>query len=89
MNIKNPSLYYLRWHDAHSASGWFQKDEVRKFINDERCIVEQTGWIINRSKSEIVMACRRMRWAKENEPEWGMLQKIPKTWIRKKKLVDK
>ncbi len=87
--IKNPKLYFVLWHDAHSGAGWYRPNEVEDFLNEERCLVEQVGWLISEDKYEIVLAGRKCKWAKEGDPEWGMLQKIPKAWIRRKKLYTK
>jgi len=81
---KNKNIYLVEWHDAHSTSSWHLKDEVEKFIQKEKCIVISLGWILHESKDEIVMASRKMKWAEDGDSQWGMLQKIPKTWIRKK-----
>lgn len=86
---EKPKLFLIEWHDAHSGSGWYNDDEVVKFINKEKCICSEVGWLISESKDEIVVACRRMKWKEEGDAEWGMLQKIPKSWIRKKEILIK
>ncbi len=80
-------IYLVEWHDAYSSSGWRNKEEVEKFIKRERCICINIGWILAETKHEIVMSCRRLTFIKDGEAEWGMMQKIPKSWIRKKILV--
>ena len=87
---RNDNIYLIEWHDAHSGSGWYRKEEVKKFIDEEKCIVRETGWIISETKDEIVLACRRLKWTEHsisNTEQWGMLQKIPKSWIRKRLLL--
>lgn len=85
MNIKKDKVYLVEWHDAHANSGWFSDDQVQKFIDEEKCIVQEVGWILSETKDEIVMAARKIKWAENKDVcEWGMLQKIPKAWIRKK-----
>lgn len=86
---KKYHLYCVEWHDAHSNGGWHTEDEIKKFINQEKCICQEVGWILYETKYEIVMACRRLKWVEDGDAQWGMLQKIPKSWIRKKKIVDK
>ena len=85
--IENPKIYNVEWQDAHSDSAWLSKKELQEFINKERCICQQIGWLINETKDEIVLACRRMKWAEDGDQKWGMVQKIPKAWIRKKEIV--
>ena len=82
-----PKLYYVLWHDAISADGWHTEEETQKFIKERKCLIEEVGWIISETKEEIVMASRRLKWSKPDTSEWGLLQKIPKTWIRKKRVV--
>ena len=83
---KNPrkTIYLIEWQDAHSASKWHTDDEVKEFIEEDMCICLESGWILSETKDEIVIACRMLKWKKDSDPEWGMLQKIPKAWIRKK-----
>ncbi len=85
--IENPKLYNVEWQDAHSDSAWLSKQEVENFINKEKCICQNIGWLISENDSEIVIASRRMKWAEDGDMKWGMVQKIPKTWIRKKEIL--
>ena len=87
--IKDPKLYLVEWHDAHSDSSWLSKTQTEEFINKEKCIIQQIGWLISESKDEIVLGCRQMKWVTEGDSRWGMVQKIPKTWIRKKEILFK
>lgn len=86
MKIKKPKLYLVEWHDAHSESGWKTDKEVDEFIKTDRCFVINVGWILNETKDEIIMACRRLKWKEDGSPEWGMMQKIPKAWIKKREI---
>ena len=91
MKIDKEKIYLIEWQDAHSAAAWHDSTEVDRFINKERCIVQEVGWILSETKDEIVMAGRTLKWGDDNgeSPEWGALQKIPKTWIRKIKFIVK
>ena len=64
--IKNPKLYFVEWQDAHSASGWHTDKQVEEFINQEKCLCDEIGWLISETKDEIVMAARRLKWKKED-----------------------
>ena len=77
-------IYLVEWHDAHSDSGWHTDSQVEEFIHQDRCICQEVGWILSETEDEIVMASRKLKWKKDGAPEWGLLQKIPKAWIRKK-----
>mgnify|MGYP007031187538 CR=1 FL=1 len=82
--IDKSRVWLIEWHDAHSASGWHLKHEVERFVNRERCICQNIGWILSETKDEIVLAGRRLKWVEDGDAEWGMLQKIPKAWIKKR-----
>ena len=81
-------IYYIEWHDAHCDGRWFTDRDVQEFIDKERCICQEVGWILSETKTEIVLACRKLKWKKDGDAEWGMLQKIPKAWIRRKVLIN-
>ena len=87
--VNKKKIYFIEWHDAHASAGWHLPEEVDKFIDHERCICQEVGWLLSETKNEIVMASRTLKWTKEGSgiPEWGLLQKIPKAWIRKKLLI--
>ena len=87
--VDKKKIYFIEWHDAHADGGWHSPGEVDKFINKEQCICQEVGWLLSETKDEIVMASRTLRWTKSTDgtPEWGLLQKIPKAWIKKKLLI--
>jgi len=87
MNVKNPKVYRVEWLDAHCDTGWFFKEDLEKFINKKKCICENIGYLVHETKDEIVLAHRRMKWAEDGDSEWGFVQKIPKGWIRKRKII--
>ena len=87
---KDQILIYIKWHDAHSSSGWHTPESMNEFLNSEDCIVEQVGWIIYEDKKEICLCARRIAWNREvvpDESEFGMLQKIPINWILERKIL--
>ena len=86
----NGKIYYIEWQDAHTGSGWYDNTEVEKFIISEKCICQEVGWILSETKEELVIACRKLKWAeKTNSSEYGLLQKIPKAWVKKRILLRK
>ena len=86
-NNANKKIYFVEWWDAHENSGWHSDASVKKFIDTERCICQEVGWILSETKDEIVMGLRRLKYTDESTSTWGILQKIPKAWIRKKFLM--
>ena len=82
-------LTYLKWQDSHSNSGWFSKESLIKVIEKDAWIVEEIGWIVQEDDKEIHLCSRRGCWDKEEKDvdEYGMYQRIPKTWILKRKVI--
>ena len=91
VKMDNKKIWLVEWRDAHSQSGWHNDDEIKKFIEEERCICLNVGFILSETKDEIVMAARKLRWKEDDKygkwDKWGDLQKIPKAWIRKRLLL--
>ena len=80
--VDRNKIYYVEWHDAFSSAGWHSPEQLEDFINLGKCICHEVGWILYETKDEITMAARRTSIAESYE--WGLLQKIPKAWIKKK-----
>lgn len=84
-------LIYLQWVDAHSTEGWLTCEQVEHKIEQEACVVEQVGWILFEDKKELHLASRRLGWDKKYCPEsiseYGHYQRIPKTWVLKRKEI--
>lgn len=82
--IDKSKIYLIEWQDAHANTGWMSDNELENFINQEKCICQEVGWLLSENKDEIVIASRTIKYLQENECEWGMIQKIPKAWIKKR-----
>lgn len=80
-------LIYLQWQDAHSNSGWHTKEQLQKEVDTAACIVEEIGWIVYEDDKAIHMISRRILWTIDNSSEYGMYQRIPKTWVLKRKEI--
>ena len=83
-------LTYIVWQDAHSNSEWFTQEDLEETIKETACWVQEVGWIIYEDKKEIHLCSRRVSWKKKNYnnvSEYGMYQRIPKTWIKKRKVI--
>lgn len=77
-------LIYLEWEDACGESGWKHESEIKDWIKEATTLVQQTGWVISETKTHLVICSRKTPDHEAWEREYGHLQKIPKTWIRKK-----
>ena len=90
LSFKKQKLIYLKWQDAHSNASWFSEKELEKKINEQAFICEQVGWIIYEDEKEIHLISRRATWDKSSDTEideYGMYQRIPQTWILKRKEI--
>lgn len=76
-------LIYLEWEDSRSADGWHDKDEVEEYFA-KSTLVKQVGWVYSEDKRNLCLVCRlgEYQWNGSDEPAYGHIQKIPKTWIR-------
>ena len=84
-SIKNNlKLVYIEWHDAFANIGWLTKKEMEDIADTEECIVKECGWIYKETKKEIVLFARYMPDGKGFIEQFGLVQKIPKTWIKKR-----
>ena len=83
-------LTYLLWQDAHALASWLTTSEIEEKIDQEAFICEEIGWIVYESENEIHLCSRRGTWDIKritNISEYGMYQRIPKTWILKRKVI--
>ena len=79
-------LVYLQWQDAHSNGAWVSATDLEEKIGFKGFICEEIGWIIYEDEKEIHMCGRRGLWDEDQAQEYGMHQRIPKTWILKRKV---
>src|SRR5690348_7379755 len=81
-------LIYIEWEDAISNSSWHTEQELKRWANYENSIVKEVGWLYKETKKHIVLVSRQLREdIDETESDYGrfgLLQKIPKTWIQKR-----
>lgn len=77
---KNRKLIYIEWHDAVANTGWLNKERMEEFANSDPAIIREIGWVYREDDKEIVLFGR----TDITEDEYGLIQKIPKTWIRKR-----
>ena len=76
-------LVYLEWEDATAQAGWYTKTKMAKWAKEANMTISQVGWIYEENKTHIVIVCR-LSLDDEGIGMYGNLQKIPKTWIRKR-----
>ena len=74
-------LVYIEWADSTSISEWKFIDEAIKWAENSVWIVKHVGWIIKETDKYILIGSN----IADDGKQVGNLQKIPKTWIRKRK----
>ena len=86
-------LIYLKWLDAYEDGDWKSKQQIEDLIKGEDCICEDAGWVLYEDEKVLCLCSRRLTWTdvepKDNEDKYGLIQKIPKTWIVERKLLKK
>lgn len=78
-------LVYLEWADALYTSDWISKRRIKSWARNSDWIVNHVGWIIEENDRYTIIASRLS--LKGENDEFGSLQKIPRTWIRRRKIL--
>lgn len=89
MDKRDMKLIYIEWADSvSSGSQWYSKEELKDWDTDDFWIVKQVGFVIKETK-EFILLCSQYRPPNHfvTDGDYGHLQKIPKTWIRKRKIL--
>ena len=83
-------LIYIEWEDACSHAGsaktgsWLSEDESNDWAENTEWIVRQSGFIIKETKRYLTIAGMMEPGGDNHYAMFGHLQKIPKSWIRKR-----
>ena len=85
--IKRPKLIYLEWCDSISNSSWKNEEDAIEWADQSNWIVKNVGWVIKETKEYICLASSISEPSDDQETLLGNLQKIPKTSIRKRRLI--
>lgn len=82
-------LVYIEWMDACSAGHWQTQEGLDDWVENASPIISQVGWVYKETPRFIVLVARHGTHIydgdNEIEKSYGLAQKIPKTWIRKRK----
>lgn len=88
--MKEPVKIYIQWADATSPSNhqWWELDEAIAWAENDSYWIEQIGWLLKETDKYILMAANKST-TKSGDYiiQYGEIQKIPKTWIRKRKII--
>lgn len=83
-------LSYIEWADSVEAvQKWHTLEEAIEWDKDVVFTVQQVGWVLKEDKDSILIAGRRnvQGTLDDISDEYGMIQKIPKAWILKRKVL--
>ena len=77
-------MVYIKWTDATSKPmAWLNLEECLRWGRTENWTVESLGFLIEETKEYLLMALSKGLGEGE-EPCFGELFKVPKTWIRER-----
>lgn len=79
-------LIYLEWEDASSQNGWHSRQDVKEF-SEKSTIIKQVGWCFEETRRYIILVSRYAPdgiFTEDDDSSYAHLQKVPKTWIRKR-----
>ena len=86
-----PKLIYIEWCDAESSHGWWSEEDAIAWAEDDgRWVVREAIWLIKETKEYILTATRLVPEETSGdfeETKYGYIHKIPKTWIKKRKIL--
>lgn len=82
-------LIYLEWADAHTnTSGWKTEAEAKFWAKETNWFIRECGWVIEETKEYIAIATGLKPENDYEEKQFLNLHKIPKTWIRRRKIIS-
>ena len=79
-------LIYIEWADAHTSTGWHNEEVTELWSNTDWYICE-AGWLIKETKKYLIIATALKPENEYEDKQYLNLHKIPKTWIRKRKII--
>ena len=82
-----PKLIYIEWADACSQGGWKTKEQALAWVKTTNWYVHQVGWLLEETDKYILLVDT---YSPENlleEELYNGVHKIPKTWIRKRRVI--
>lgn len=85
-NGSKMKLVYVEWEDAIASSAWYTMREMDEFAKEDNMTIKEIGWIYKDTPRYLVLVSRltdEIVHGKEMV-SYGHIQKIPKTWIRKR-----
>lgn len=79
-------LIYLEWEDAKTWSPWVYEDEIEGW--DKAHINKQAAWLLRETPKYLLLAGITASDGPDYQDQFAQITKIPKTWIRKRKVIS-
>lgn len=80
-------LIYLEWADAfRNDMGWMNEERALDWADNSNFFIKEAGFIIKETKEYIAIAMS-VHEDDDGDIQYAGVQKIPKTWIRKRKVL--
>ena len=79
-------LIYFEWNDAFASAGWHSKDDLKELAESD-FYIKEAGWLIEETPKYVIIG---QSWTEEDgfkSEKFSNIHKIPKTWIRKRKVL--
>lgn len=83
-------LIYIEWLDANDLrSGWTSNSSLDDWVNADQDAgyCKQVGWLVRENEKRIVISSLMAPENDYQDEHFSLLFKIPKTWIRKRKVL--
>lgn len=80
-------LLYIEWEDAVHNAEWFHHEMAEEWHGKDPYLIHECGWLVKEDKKGITLAGRMKPEDSNTDMQYGGLQYIPKTWIRKRKEI--
>lgn len=84
-------LIYLEWEDAvTNNAGWVPAEEAKAWAKEKFGLIRECGWVLDENPEFILLSNRMsaLSGGGFEDPDVGGIHKIPKTWIRKRRVLD-
>lgn len=88
--MKN-KLIYLEWEDAVTNNeGWVPAESAKAWAKEKFGLIRECGWVLEENPEFILLSNRMAALSSGDfdDPDVGGIHKIPKTWIRKRRVLD-
>lgn len=82
-------IIYLEWIDAFSRNVWTNKEDIDTTICSVDWTIQEVGYLIKETKEYILLASMWHPSTKFWCESFDNIHKIPRTWIRQRKVLMK